>query len=83
MVEETKALRKEIMRDNHSSKSVALYTNKKALNDSDESSEEDAEKYEKKLVESAALIVKHFHKRGDKRFGADRSFSQKSNYSGG
>ena len=62
--EETKALRKEIMRDNHSSKSVALYTSKKGLSDSDESSEEDAERYEKKLVESAALIVKHFHKRG-------------------
>ena len=79
--EETKALRKEIMRDSHSNKSVALYTSKKALSDSDEFSEEEADKYEKKLVESAALIVKHFHKRGDKWFGTDRSFSQKSNYS--
>jgi len=81
--EETKALRKEIMKDSHSNKSVALYSSKRGLSDSDESSEEDVEKYEKKLVESAALIVKHFHKRGDKKFGADRSFGQKSGYSGG
>ena len=32
-------------------------------------------------VTSAALIVKHFHKRGDRKFGADRSFGQKSGYS--
>src|SRR6187200_1503587 len=80
--EETKALRKEIMRDNHSSKSVALYSSKRTVSDSDASSEEDVEKYEKKLVESAALIVKHFHKRGDRKFGTDRSFGQKSGYSG-
>ena len=80
--EETKALRKEIMRDSHSSKSVALYSNKKALSDSDASSEEDTEQYEKKLVESAALIVKHFHKKGDKKFGSDRNFGQKFSYSG-
>ena len=33
-------------------------------------------------MESAALIVKHFHKRGDKQFGTDRNFGQKSGYSG-
>ena len=80
--EETKALRKEIMKDSHNYKSVALYSSKKALSDSDESSEEDTERYEKKLVESAALIVKHFHKRGDKKFGTDRNFGQKFGYSG-
>ncbi|KAL4571456.1 hypothetical protein LXL04_018216 [Taraxacum kok-saghyz] len=70
------------MKDSHSNRSVALYSSKKGLSDSDESSEEDAERYEKKLVESAALIVKHFHKRGDKKFGADHSFVQKSGFSG-
>ena len=70
------------MKDSHNSRSVALYSSKKALSDSDASSEEDAERYKKKLVESAALIVKHFHKRGDKKFGTDRNFGQKSGYSG-
>ena len=37
--EETKALRKEIMKDSHSNKSVALYSSKRGLSDSDESSE--------------------------------------------
>ena len=48
--EETKALRKEIMKDSHNYKSVALYSSKKSLSDTDESSKEDTERYEKKLV---------------------------------
>ena len=42
--EETKALRKEIMKDSHNSRSVALYSSKKALSDSD-ASFEDTERY--------------------------------------
>ncbi|KAL4562224.1 hypothetical protein LXL04_034422 [Taraxacum kok-saghyz] len=80
--EETKALRKEIMKDSHNSRSVALYSSKRPVSDSDEPAEEDEERYEKKLVESAALIVKHFHKRGDKKFGADHNSGHKSGYSG-
>ena len=42
---ETKALRKEIMRDNHNNKSVALYSSERIVSDSDESAEEDEKEY--------------------------------------
>ena len=75
------------MKDNHNSRSVALYANKSGkllVSNIDESSKEDTddEKYKQKMVESTALIIKHFHKKSDRRFGVDRNFGHKSSQSG-
>ena len=87
--QETKALRKEIMKDNQSSRSLALYSNKpnKSLaSDSDESAKEDTDDekydYQQNLVESAALIVKHYHKKNDRRFSVEQNVSHKPSHSG-
>ena len=73
--EETKLMRKEIMKESHSDRSMALYSRKKVV-----VSESDIEQFEES-DDDAAMFVKRSGNRFDKRLSSSRRYPTRNDHS--